>query len=237
MQLYTFLRCFDDDNITHVDGKINPLSDKETIDIELQLKDLETIEGRLSKTEKMAKANDPEAKRLIKILTKYHETLKQGKSARSVELDESDALLAKDLQLLTNKPILYVCNVDEASAVNGNKYVDTIRKVVEEENAQMLIIAAATEADIAELDDFEERQMFLADIGLDESGVSKLIKAAYKLLELETYFTAGVKEVRAWTYPKGSKAPQCAWSYPYRFRKRIYSCRGNKICRLCCSWL
>ena len=158
----------------------------------------------------MAKANDPEAKRLIKILKQYQEVLSEGKSARTVVLNEMDAACAKDLKLLTDKPILYICNVDEASAVNGNAHVDTIRKVVEEENAQMLIIAAATEADIAELDDFEERQEFLNDLGLEESGVTKLIKAAYRLLELETYFTAGVKEVRAWTYPRGAKAPQCA---------------------------
>lgn len=204
------LRCFEDDNITHVDGDINPLRDKETIDIELQLKDLETVETRMVKAEKMAKANDPEAKRLIRILKEYQEALNAGKSARTVVLNDMDAACASDLQLLTNKPILYICNVDEASAVDGNAHVDTVRKVVEEENAQMLIIAAATEADIAELDDFEERQEFLNDLGLEESGVAKLIKAAYRLLELETYFTAGVKEVRAWTYPKGAKAPQCA---------------------------
>ncbi|MCL3781063.1 redox-regulated ATPase YchF [Prolixibacteraceae bacterium JC049] len=205
------LRCFENDNITHVDGKIDPVSDKETIDIELQLKDLETVETRLSKVEKQARTgNDPEAKKLFKILSLYKDALMDGKSARTVEIDDADLKVAKDLQLLTNKPILYVCNVDEAGAVNGNAHVDAVREAIKDENAQMLIIAAATEADIAELDDFEERQMFLDDLGLDESGVSKLIKAAYRLLELETYFTAGVKEVRAWTYPRGSKAPQCA---------------------------
>lgn len=205
------LRCFDDDNITHVDGKINPVRDKETIDIELQLKDLETIDSNIKKVEKQAKAgNDPEAKRLFKILSLYHEALIQGKSARTVELDEADAKLAQTLQLLTNKPILYVCNVDEASVVTGNAYVDAVKEAIKDENAEMLMIAAATEADIAELESFEERQEFLEDLGLSESGVNKLIKSAYRLLQLETYFTAGVKEVRAWTYRKGSKAPQTA---------------------------
>jgi len=196
------LRCFENDNITHVDTTIDPVRDKETIDIELQLKDLETIESRI--------ANDPEAKRLFRILSTYKEVLLQGKSARTVEVDPSDAPTVKGLQLLTNKPILYVCNVDEPAVLKGNAHVEAVKEAIKEENAEMLMIAAATESDIAELDDYEERQMFLDDLGLDEPGVSKLIKAAYKLLHLETYFTAGVKEVRAWTYRKGSKAPQAA---------------------------
>lgn len=205
------LRCFDNDNITHVDHTINPVRDKETIDIELQLKDLETVESRLAKVEKQAKTgNDPDAKRMFKILTMYRDALVQGKSARTVEIDELDYRLAKDLQLLTNKPILYVCNIDEASVVTGNAYVEAVKEAIKDENAEMLMIAAATEADIAELESFEERQMFLEDLGLQESGVNKLIKTAYKLLQLETYFTAGVKEVRAWTYKRGFKAPQAA---------------------------
>jgi hypothetical protein len=205
------LRCFDNDNITHVDTTINPVRDKETIDIELQLKDLETVESRIAKVEKQARTgNDPEAKRMYKLLSMYKDTLVQGKSARTVELDEADEKLAKGLQLLTNKPILYICNVDEAAVVSGNAYVEALKKAIEGENAEMLMIAAATEADIAELEDFEERQLFLEDLGLKESGVNKLIKTAYKLLELQTYFTAGVKEVRAWTFKKGFKAPQAA---------------------------
>lgn len=205
------LRCFDNDNITHVDHTIDPVRDKETIDIELQLKDLETVESRLAKVEKQAKTgNDPEAKRMVKILTQYRDVLVQGKSARTVEIDDADVKLAKDLQLLTNKPILYVCNIDEASVVTGNAYVEAVKEAIKDENAEMLMIAAATEADIAELESFEERQMFLEDLGLKESGVHKLIKTAYKLLQLETYFTAGVKEVRAWTYKRGFKAPQAA---------------------------
>ncbi len=205
------LRCFENENITHVDTTIDPVRDKETIDIELQLKDLETVEGRLAKVEKQARTgNDPDAKRLFKVLSLYKEALNQGKSARTVELDENDLKIAKDLQLLTNKPILYICNIDEASVTTGNTYVEAVKEEIKDENAEMLMIAAATEADIAELEDFEERKMFLDDLGLAESGVNKLIKMAYKLLELETYFTAGVKEVRAWTYKKGFKAPQAA---------------------------
>ncbi|MBW8325747.1 MAG: redox-regulated ATPase YchF [Prolixibacteraceae bacterium] len=205
------LRCFDNDNITHVDHTINPVRDKETIDIELQLKDLETVESRIAKVEKQAKAgNDIEAKRMYKILSTYKDVLVQGKSARTVEIDDQDVKLVKDLQLLTNKPILYVCNVDEASVVTGNAYVEAVKEAIKDENAEMLMIAAATEADIADLESFEERQMFLEDLGLQESGVNKLIKTAYKLLKLETYFTAGVKEVRAWTYKRGFKAPQAA---------------------------
>ncbi len=205
------LRCFENDNITHVDTTIDPVRDKETIDIELQLKDLETVEARLAKVEKQAKTgNDQEAKRMCKILELYKAALLQGKSARTVEIDEADLKLAKDLQLLTNKPILYVCNVDEASVINGNSYVDAVKEAIKDENAELLVIAAATEADIAELESYDERQMFLEDLGLTESGVSKLIKTAYKLLHLETYFTAGVKEVRAWTYHRGNKAPQAA---------------------------
>lgn len=205
------LRCFEDDNVTHVDGTIDPVRDKEVIDMELQLKDLETIENRIGKTEKVAKTSkDPEAKRLLEVMQKYKAALESGKSARVVPLTEQEEKVAKDLFLLTNKPILYVCNVDEASVISGNKYVEAVKEVVKEEDAQVLVIAAQTEAEIAELETFEERQMFLDDIGLKESGVAKLIKSAYKLLNLKTFFTAGEKEVRAWTFPAGALAPQAA---------------------------
>jgi len=204
------LRCFENENITHVDGSINPVRDKEIIDIELQLKDLETIESRISKVQKQAAAGDKQAKALLDIYTQYREVLLQGKSARTVKLDELDKKLVKDLYLLTNKPVMYVCNVDEASAVNGNAFVDVVRESVKDENAEILVVAAATEADIAELETYEERQMFLEEVGLSESGVARLIRAAYHLLDLQTYFTAGVQEVRAWTFEKGWKAPQCA---------------------------
>lgn len=205
------LRCFENENITHVDGSINPVRDKEIIDIELQLKDLETIESRINKVQKQAQTGgDKQAKALYDIYILYREALLQGKSARTVKLDELDKKLVKDLYLLTDKPVMYVCNVDEASAVNGNAFVDAVREAVKDEDAEILVVAAATEADIAELETYEERQMFLEEVGLKESGVSRLIRAAYHLLNLQTYFTAGVQEVRAWTFEKGWKAPQCA---------------------------
>jgi ribosome-binding ATPase len=205
------LRCFENDNITHVDGSINPVRDKEIIDMELQLKDLETIDSRINKVQKQAQTGgDKQAKALYDIYVQYREALLQGKSARTVKLDELDKKLVKDLYLLTDKPVMYVCNVDEASAVTGNKYVDAVRESVKDEDAEILMVAAATEADIAELETYEERQMFLEEVGLTESGVSRLIRAAYHLLNLQTYFTAGVQEVRAWTFQKGWKAPQCA---------------------------
>ena len=206
------LRCFDDDNITHVDGSINPVRDKEIIDFELQLKDLETVDSRLLKVKKQAQTGgDKQAKLAFDVLSKYKDALEQGKPARTVTFDTKDELkIADELFLLTSKPVMYVCNVDEASAVNGNKYVEQVREAVKEENAEILIVAAQTESEIAEFDTYEERQMFLNEVGLAESGVARLIKSAYKLLNLETYFTAGVQEVRAWTYLKGSKAPQCA---------------------------
>jgi hypothetical protein len=206
------LRCFDDDNVTHVDGTIDPVRDKEIIDTELQLKDLETVESRFAKTQKQAVAGgDKSAKRLLEILAQYKEALEKGKSARTVKLDnKDDQKLAHDLFLLTDKPIMYVCNVDEASAAKGNKYVEMVREAVKDENAEMLVVAAKTESEIAELESFEERQMFLEEAGLHESGVSRLIKAAYHLLKLQTYFTTGADESRAWTFIHGTKAPQAA---------------------------
>ena len=204
------LRCFENDNITHVDGTIDPVRDKEIIDTELQLKDLETVESRITKVQKQAVTGDKTAKRLFDILSRYKAALEQGKSARTVELDKEDRKVTSDLHLLTDKPVLYVCNVDEKSAVSGNAHVEAVREAIREENAQMLIVAAATEADIAELETYEERQMFLEEAGLEESGVNRLIRAAYSLLNLETYFTTGADETRAWTYVKGTKAPQAA---------------------------
>lgn len=205
------LRCFDNDNIVHVDGHVNPIRDKETIDIELQLKDLETVEKRLEKVNRTAKAGIKEAVLEQSLLNQIRDLLLQGKSARTVvaqNQDEADLLEA--FQLITTKPVLYVCNVDENSAVNGNAYVDQVRELVKSENAEVLVLAVATEADITELETYEERQMFLEDMGLDEPGVSKLIRAAYRLLNLQTYFTAGVKEVRAWTIHVGDTAPKAA---------------------------
>ena len=205
------LRCFDNENITHVDGSVNPVRDKEIIDTELIMKDLETVESRIGKTQKQAAAGDKVAKRQYDILCRYKEAMEQGKAARSVEIDnKEDAKWVMELCLLTNKPVLYVCNVDEASITSGNAYVEAVREAIREENAELLIVAAATEADIAELESYEERQIFLEELGIAESGVSRLIKAAYKLLGLETFFTTGADESRAWTYTKGYKAPQAA---------------------------
>jgi len=204
------LRCFDNDNIVHVDGKINPVSDKETIDIELQLKDLETVEKKLDKVNRAAKVGDKEALKEQSLLLRYKDGLNKGISARAIEVSEDESELVKGLQLLTGKPVLYVCNVDEAAAKNGNAYVDRVREAIKDENAELIVLAVATEADITELESYEERQLFLEDIGLDEAGASKLIRSAYKLLNLQTYFTAGVKEVRAWTIEVGDTAPQAA---------------------------
>jgi GTP-binding protein YchF len=205
------LRCFDDENVVHVDGRVNPVSDKEVIDMELQLKDLDTVEKRLQKVEKLAKTGDKDAKRAHDILSQYREVLLQGKSARSIKLEKQDDIeFANDLYLLTNKPVMYICNVDEASAKTGNAYVEAVRNSVADENAEILIITAAMEADIAELETYDDKVAFLSEIGLEEPGVNKLIKKAYHLLNLQTYFTAGVKEVRAWTITTGMKAPQAA---------------------------
>lgn len=206
------LRCFDDDNVTHVDGSVNPVRDKEIIDYELQLKDLETIESRLQKVYKQAQTGgDKAAKQTYEVLLKYKEALEKGLPARSVTFEsKEDQKIAKELFLLTTKPVLYVCNVDEKSAVSGNKYVEQVKEAVKNENARLLIVAAKIESEIAEFDNYDERQMFLHEIGLEESGVSRLIKSAYALLDLQTYFTAGEMEVKAWTFRKGWKAPQCA---------------------------
>lgn len=206
------LRCFDDENVTHVDGTINPVRDKDIIDAELQLKDLETVESRITKVQKQAQTGgDKNAKLTYDVLVKFKLALEQGKSARTVTFDTRDEQkTARELFLLTYKPVLYVCNVDEKSAVSGNKYVEQIREAIKDEDAEILIVAAKIESEIAEFETYEEREMFLNEIGLKESGVSRLIKAAYSLLNLQTFLTAGPQEVRAWTYQKGWKAPQCA---------------------------
>lgn len=203
------LRCFEDDNVIHVDGSVDPIRDKEIIDTELQLKDLDTVVKRLQKVEKMAKT-DKDAKRTFDILSVVKSHLETGKSVRSAALSEDDFEFIADLSLLTAKPVMYVCNVDEASVNTGNKFVDLVKNAVKEENAEVLVISAKIESEIAELEDYEERAMFLDDLGLKESGVAKLILAAYRLLDLYTYFTAGVQEVRAWTITKGFTAPQAA---------------------------
>jgi ribosome-binding ATPase len=206
------LRCFDDENVTHVDGSVNPIRDKEIIDFELQIKDLETIDSRIQKVQKQAQTGgDKQAKQVYEVLIRLKEALEQGKSTRSVKFDtKDDEKIARDLFLLTSKPVMYICNVDEASAVSGNKYVELVREAVKKEGAEILVVAAKIESEIAEFDTFEEREVFLSELGLAESGVNRLIKSAYKLLNLSTFLTVGVKEVRAWTFLTGSKAPVCA---------------------------
>lgn len=205
------LRCFENDNIVHVDGSIDPIRDKETIDIELQLKDLETVEKKLDKVKRAAKTGNKEAQKEEAVLLTIKKGLESGRSLRAIEIAEDDYIAyVKPLQFITDKPVLYVCNVDEGSAVSGNAYVDQVREAVKDEDAEVLVLAVGIEADINELDDYEERQIFLEDLGLDEPGSSKLIRAAYKLLNQQTYFTAGPKEVRAWTVSVGATAPQAA---------------------------
>lgn len=205
------LRCFEDPNVVHVDGSVNPVRDKEIIDTELQLKDLEAVEAKLKKFEKQAKTgNDKDAVKTYNVCLRLKETLESGRSARACAIEENELPFIQDLHLLTIKPVMYVCNVDEGSAKTGNAFVKAVEEAVKEENAEILIITAQMESEIAALETYEEKQMFLADMGLDEPGVNKLIKKAYHLLNLQTYFTAGVKEVRAWTIDKGFKAPQAA---------------------------
>lgn len=205
------LRCFEDENITHVDETIDPVRDKEIIDTELQLKDLETVDNRLAKEQKIAAAGNKDAKVMVTVLQAYKEVLEQGLNARTVQFESKEEIqAAHDLFLLTSKPVLYVCNVDETAAKEGNEFTQKIAEIATTEGAEVLVIAAKTEEDIASLDSYEDKQMFLEELGLTESGVNRLIKKAYSLLNLETFITAGEMEVKAWTYQKGWKAPQCA---------------------------
>ncbi len=206
------LRCFDDDNVIHVDGRINPVSDKEIIDTELQLKDLETVEKKISKIEKQARTGgDKEAMRGVEILQQLKSHLEQGKNARSFEVSpEEKEKHLNDMWLLTIKPVIYVCNVDEASVVKGNKYTQAVADATKAENAEIILVSAAIESEIAVMENFEDRQLFLEDLGLHESGAARLIKSTYATLNLATYFTAGVQEVRAWTITKGMLAPEAA---------------------------
>lgn len=205
------LRCFDNDNVVHVDGSVNPVRDKEIIDTELQLKDLETVDKVVSKVQRQATTGaDKEAKRIYDVMTGLKAHLEQGKSARSFETDKDGQATIDEYQLLTSKPTLYVCNVDDKSVISGNAHTKALIEAVKGENAEVLFVSASAEADIAELESYEDRQMFLEEMGLTESGVTRLIQKSYSLLNLITYFTAGVKEVRAWTINKGMKAPQAA---------------------------
>ena len=204
------VRCFDNDNIVHVDGRVNPVADKEIIDTELQLRDLDSVEKKIGRVERAAKGGDTKLKKELSALLLYKEALLTGRNARSVQADEEDRRAVADLQLLTAKPVIYVANVDEGSIHTGNQYVDAVKERVKDENAQVVVISAAIEAQIAELESLEDREVFLQEYGLTESGLNKLLRASYHLLDLITYFTAGVKEVRAWPVKRGWKAPQAA---------------------------
>lgn len=204
------LRCFDDENLAHIDGSVDPVRDMETIDLELQVKDLESVEKKIQRTEKLIKAGDKKAKSDLEILNKYKEHLESFENVRSIDLSDEEKKVVDDLFLLTAKPVLYVCNVDEASIEKGNKYTEAVKSAIEGQDAEMLIIAGALEAEIAELEDENDRIEFLKDAGLTEPGVNKLIRSAYSLLNLETFFTVGPKEIRAWTIKKGALAPVAA---------------------------
>ncbi len=213
------LRCFEDPNVIHVDGSVDPVRDKEIIDTELQLKDLETLDTKIKKIYKQAQTGDKEAARTLEVCEAFKAHLEKGKNGRTLQIEIEKRGLIKELNLLTDKPVLYVCNVDPDSVVNGNAFVDKVRTAIAEENADILIISAAIEAEIAELESYDDRKVFLEEMGLHESGVEKLIKAAYKLLNYITYFTVGVKEVRAWTITEGMKAPQAAGEIHSDFEK------------------
>jgi GTP-binding protein YchF len=204
------IRCFDDDNIIHVDGSVNPIRDKETIDMELQIKDLETLETFKDKNTKISKSGDKQAQKNITCVESFINHIESGNPARSYKATADDILLISSMNLITMKPVIYVCNVDEESVTNGNEYVKKVENAIKDEDAQLLIIATAIEAEIAELDSIEEQLLFLQEMGLQEPGVNHLINSTYKLLSLQTYFTAGEKEVRAWTIVKGTKAPKAA---------------------------
>jgi|TARA_B110001452_G_scaffold126055_1_gene104638 GTP-binding protein YchF len=204
------LRCFENENVTHVDGSVDPIRDKETIDTELQLKDLDTIEKRLDKAKKMAKSGEKEAKLNVSTLERLIAFVLEGRNVRGFESSEREQELIKEMQLLTDKPVLYLCNVDESAAKSGNAYVDRVVEMAAAEGAGCIHIAVSTESDIAELETYEEKQLFLEELGLEDAGVNRVIRAAYELLNLQTYFTAGVKEVRAWTIKKNFTAPQAA---------------------------
>ena len=224
------VRCFEDDNIVHVEGKVNPVSDKEIIDAELQLKDLEAVEKKIQKIDKAARVGDAKAKSELEILKLYKTALESGKSARTVAVsDEERETAIGDISLLTVKPVIYVANVDEGSLPNGNAYSDALREAVKDEGAEVIVISAGIESQIAEMEDPDERELFLGEYGLTESGLSKLIKSSYKLLGLITYFTAGVKEVRAWTIHRGWKAPQAAGVIHSDFERKFIRAQVMKL--------
>ena len=204
------VRCFDDGNVVHVDGSINPIRDKEVINLELILKDIETVSRRVERYSKLAKSGKREDVQTLEFARAVLAHLEDEKRAELFEVDDAQKWMLDEMQLLTAKPVLYICNVDEASAASGNAYVDQLRDAIKGENAGELVVSAAIESEIAELDSMEERIGFAKEMGLEEPGVNRVIRAAYDLLDLITYFTAGEKEVRAWTITRGTKAPGAA---------------------------
>lgn len=204
------IRCFDDENLPHIEGSVNPVRDKEIIDLELQINDLDQVQRKIQRIEKAAKIGDKDAKHMLDVLMAYKDHLESFQSARTLDIHDEDRKIVRDLCLLTEKPVVYVCNVDDASAVAGNKYSDSLTEAVKSENTETLIIAGKLEAEIAELENAEDRLAFLNDIGLAEPSVNKLIQSAYRLLNLRTFFTAGPKEAKAWTIKTGMNAPQAS---------------------------
>jgi hypothetical protein len=204
------LRCFDDDSLPHIEGSVDPVRDLETIDLELQVKDLESVEKKIERLERAVRTGDKDAKRGVEVLNKYREHIENFKNARVLEVKDDDRKFVDDLFLLTMKPVIYVCNVDEKSAVAGNLYVEKVRGFLKGQNTEILVIAGAIEAEIAELENEEDRRAFLNDAGLEEPGVDKLVRAAYKMLNLRTFFTVGPMEIRAWTIKVGMTAPQAS---------------------------
>ena len=223
------VRCFEDDNIVHVDGKVDPVADKEVIDAELQLKDLESVDKKISRLEKIAKSGDAKAKKELSTLLLYKEHLESGQNARTLEIDEEDRKAIADLHLLTIKPVIYVANVEESALPDGNQYSEKLKEVAKSESAEVVVVSASIEAQIAELEDVEERDMFLQEYGLKDSGLSKLIRAAYNILDLITYFTAGPTEVKAWTIKQGWKAPQAAGVIHTDFQKGFIKAEVIKL--------
>jgi len=223
------VRCFENDNIIHVDGRVNPVADKEIIDTELQLRDLDSVEKKISKVERTAKSGDAKAKKELAALQLFQQALQGGKNARTVLTDAEDRKAIEDLQLLTDKPVIYVANVEETAVLTGNKHVEALKNLVKDEGAEVVMVCAAIEAQIAELETKEDREVFLAEYGLKESGLNKLVHAAYHLLDLITYFTAGVQEVRAWTIHRGWKAPQAAGVIHSDFEKGFIRAEVIKI--------
>ncbi|MGE5384122.1 MAG: redox-regulated ATPase YchF [Omnitrophica WOR_2 bacterium] len=204
------LRCFDNENLPHVEGSVNPVRDREIVDLELQIRDLDLVERKIARMEKIAKSGDKDSKKAIDILVRIKDHLENFQSVRTLDLEEHEQEIIEDMFLLTAKPVIYVCNVDDASAKSGNKYVDQLKEALKDEKAEVLTIAAEMEAEIAELESQEDRIAFLEDAGLSEPGVNKLVRSAYDILNLMSFFTAGPKEVRAWTIKKGMTAPEAA---------------------------